>query len=127
MVGQIARVHGCKTVVGTAGSDEKVKILKDEFGFTHALNYKTIGDDIAKMKEELTKAFPKGIDVYFDNTGLIFLFFVFCFVFIFHIYLFCKTISILLENSGQCVVRVCLFFEAKQTKIEKKNKKKNTQ
>lgn len=70
MAGQIARVHGCPVVVGTAGSDEKIKMLKEEFGFTEALNYKTIGDDITKMQSELKKAFPKGIDVYFDNTGV---------------------------------------------------------
>ena len=63
VVGQIARIKGC-TVIGSAGSDEKVAQLVDEFGFDHAFNYKT--DD---PLTELRKGAPKGIDVYFENVG----------------------------------------------------------
>ena len=63
VVGQIAKVKGC-TVIGSAGSDEKVAELINEFGFDHAFNYKT-ADPLA----ELRKAAPGGIDVYFENVG----------------------------------------------------------
>jgi len=63
VVGQIAKVKGC-TVIGSAGSDEKVAELINEFGFDHAFNYKT-----ADPLTELRKAAPDGIDVYFENVG----------------------------------------------------------
>ena len=40
LVGQIAKIKGC-TVIGYAGSDEKVAWLK-ELGFDHAFNYKKV-------------------------------------------------------------------------------------
>jgi NADPH-dependent curcumin reductase CurA len=60
---QIAKLKGCR-VVGTAGSDEKVRYLKDELGVDAALNYKT-----SDLRESLKEACPKGVDVYFDNVG----------------------------------------------------------
>jgi len=63
-VGQIAKIHGCY-VVGIAGSDEKVKSLKEEFGFDDAINYKTTSG----MKKAIAEACPKGVDIYFDNVG----------------------------------------------------------
>lgn len=63
VVGQIARIKG-GIAIGSAGSDEKVKHLKEEFGFHHAFNYKT-----ANPLEELRKGAPEGIDVYFENVG----------------------------------------------------------
>ena len=63
IVGQIAKIHGCRTVAIT-GSDEKVGFCVDEFGYDAAINYKT-GD----LPAELTKACPDGVHVYFDNTG----------------------------------------------------------
>jgi NADPH-dependent curcumin reductase CurA len=64
VVGQIAAIQGCY-VVGIAGSDVKVKILKEEFGFDDAINYKTTPD----MKKAIAGACPKGVDIYFDNVG----------------------------------------------------------
>ena len=64
VVGQIAKIHGCR-VVGIAGSDEKIKLLKDKFGFDEAINYKTVTD----LKTTISKACPKGVDIYFDNVG----------------------------------------------------------
>lgn len=61
-VGQIAKIKGCK-VIGYAGTDEKVVILK-ELGFDHAYNYKTV-DLGASLKE----AAPNGVDCFFDNVG----------------------------------------------------------
>lgn len=64
VVGQIAKIQGCR-VIGIAGSDDKIDMLKEEFGFDDAFNYKTTTD----MKKAIAKACPKGVDVYFDNVG----------------------------------------------------------
>ncbi|MFF7894065.1 NADP-dependent oxidoreductase [Streptomyces sp. NPDC007907] len=63
-VGQIAKVKGASRVIGSAGSDEKVKLLKEEYGFDAAFNYKD-----GPVAEQLRAAAPDGIDVYFDNVG----------------------------------------------------------
>ena len=64
VVGQIAKVHGCR-VVGIAGSDEKINLLKDKYGFDEAINYKTVSN----MKKAIAESCPKGVDIYFDNVG----------------------------------------------------------
>jgi NADPH-dependent curcumin reductase CurA len=64
VVCQIAKAKG-GTVIGTAGSDEKCKWLKDVAGIDHAIHYKTVGN----LTAALHKAAPGGIDVYFDNVG----------------------------------------------------------
>jgi len=66
-VGQIAKIKGCR-VVGIAGSDDKIALLKEKYGFDDVINYKT-ADTLEKMREAIKKACPKGVDVYFDNTG----------------------------------------------------------
>ncbi len=63
VVGQIALLMGC-TVIGTAGTDEKVAYVVDELGFNAGINYKTEDVDAA-----LRSACPGGVDVYFDNVG----------------------------------------------------------
>ncbi|KAI8927788.1 hypothetical protein BC831DRAFT_451085 [Entophlyctis helioformis] len=55
VVGQIAKIKGLR-VIGSAGSDDKVALLKNEFGFDEAFNYKTVSS-------------PQGHDIYFDNVG----------------------------------------------------------
>ncbi len=62
-VGQIANIHGCRAV-GITGTDEKVALCTDEFGFETALNYKT-----KNLQGRLADACPNGVDIYFDNTG----------------------------------------------------------
>ncbi|MFF4651992.1 NADP-dependent oxidoreductase [Streptomyces sp. NPDC001380] len=64
LVGQIARLKGASRVVGSAGSAEKVAKLVDEYGFDDAFNYKD-----GPVAEQLAKAAPDGVDVYFDNVG----------------------------------------------------------
>ncbi len=64
IVCQIAKNKGCY-VVGSAGSDEKCKWLLDVARVDEAINYKTCGDLDAAVR----KAFPQGIDVYFENVG----------------------------------------------------------
>jgi NADPH-dependent curcumin reductase CurA len=63
LVGQLAKAHGCR-VVGSAGSEEKVRWLLDEAGFDHAFNYRE-----TSPREALRAGAPDGIDVYFDNVG----------------------------------------------------------
>ncbi len=63
-VGQLAQMNGCR-VVGFAGSDEKITVLTDDFGFDDAINYKKTDDYRAALDE----AAPNGVDVYFDNVG----------------------------------------------------------
>ncbi|AYN35831.1 NADP-dependent oxidoreductase [Streptomyces albus] len=63
-VGQIARLEGAARVIGSAGSAEKVRQLTEEYGFDAAFNYKD-----GPVAEQLKKAAPEGIDLYFDNVG----------------------------------------------------------
>ena len=63
IVGQIARIKGCR-VVGIAGGKDKCDWLTSELGFDAAVDYK--GGAVFKA---LRAATPKGIDVYFDNVG----------------------------------------------------------
>ncbi|WP_282795821.1 NADP-dependent oxidoreductase [Streptomyces sp. CC224B] len=64
-VGQIAKLKGASRVIGSAGSDDKVRRLVEEYGFDAAFNYK----DDKPVVEQLKEAAPDGIDVYFDNVG----------------------------------------------------------
>ncbi|KAB5548549.1 hypothetical protein DKX38_011955 [Salix brachista] len=64
IVGQFAKLSGCY-VVGSAGSKEKVDLLKNTFGFDEAFNYKEEPDLTAALK----RCFPEGIDIYFENVG----------------------------------------------------------
>ena len=63
MAGQIAKLKGAGRVIGSAGSDEKVRWLR-EIGFDAAFNYRA-----RSVLEQLREAAPDGIDVYFDNVG----------------------------------------------------------
>jgi NADPH-dependent curcumin reductase len=63
LVGQIAKIHGCR-VVGIAGGPEKCRYLVEDLGFDAAIDYKN--DDVQKA---LAAHCPKGVDVYFDNVG----------------------------------------------------------
>ncbi|CAH2052951.1 unnamed protein product [Thlaspi arvense] len=64
LVGQLAKLHGCY-VVGSAGSNQKVDLLKNKLGFDEAFNYKEETDLDAALK----RYFPEGISIYFDNVG----------------------------------------------------------
>jgi len=64
VVGQIGKIMGCR-VVGIAGSDEKIALLKSKFGFDEGINYKTTTD----LKGAIKAACPNGVDIYFDNVG----------------------------------------------------------
>ncbi|VVA17604.1 PREDICTED: 2-alkenal reductase [Prunus dulcis] len=62
--GQLAKLEGCR-VIGSTGSDEKVRLIKEEFGYDDAFNYHKEKD----FDAALSKYFPNGIDVYLDNVG----------------------------------------------------------
>jgi hypothetical protein len=64
VAGQIAKLKGAARVIGSAGSDDKVKLLVEEYGFDAAFNYKN-----GPVAEQLAQAAPDGIDVFFDNVG----------------------------------------------------------
>nr|XP_043636028.1 2-alkenal reductase (NADP(+)-dependent) [Erigeron canadensis] len=64
LVGQLAKLHGCY-VVGSAGTSQKVEILKNKLGFDEAFNYKEELD----LEATLARYFAQGIDIYFDNVG----------------------------------------------------------
>jgi len=64
VAGQIAKLEGC-TVVGSAGSDRKVRHIVEKLGFDAAFNYKAA----PSIGEALDEYCPNGIDIYFDNVG----------------------------------------------------------
>jgi NADPH-dependent curcumin reductase CurA len=61
---QLAKTLGL-TVVGMAGSDQKVRYLLDELGLDAAFNYRTA----ASLEDALEKHCPQGIDIFFDLVG----------------------------------------------------------
>jgi NADPH-dependent curcumin reductase CurA len=63
VVGQIARIKGCRTV-GIAGGPEKCAWLVDGLGFDAAIDYKR-----GELRADLRRHAPDGVDVYFDNVG----------------------------------------------------------
>jgi NADPH-dependent curcumin reductase CurA len=63
LVGQIAKLAGCRAVA-IAGDEAKLGWCL-EIGFDTGINYKKASELTAAVKE----ACPKGVDVFFDNTG----------------------------------------------------------
>ncbi|CUI44643.1 NADP-dependent oxidoreductase [Achromobacter xylosoxidans] len=63
VVGQLAKIHGCKAV-GIAGGPDKCRYVVEELGFDACIDHKD-----PAMANLLAKAVPQGIDVYFENVG----------------------------------------------------------
>ena len=63
LVGQIAKLMGCRAV-GTASDPDKCKWLVEEIGYDAAVDYRH-----GNLHADLKAACPRGVDVYFDNTG----------------------------------------------------------
>jgi NADPH-dependent curcumin reductase CurA len=63
IVGQIAKLKGCRAV-GIAGSDDKCRHVVKDFGFDACINYKK-----ENVAEALKRECPNGIDVDFENAG----------------------------------------------------------
>ncbi|MDR3453352.1 MAG: NADP-dependent oxidoreductase [Rhodoferax sp.] len=62
-VGQIARLHGCRTV-GITGGAAKRQLCLERFGFDAAVDYKA-----PDFTQRLAEACAGGVDVYYDNTA----------------------------------------------------------
>ena len=65
LVGMIAKnVYHC-TVIGSCGGPEKAALIKDKFGFDHALDYKdpAVGGSKEKLQAALKAVAPDGIDM----------------------------------------------------------------
>jgi NADPH-dependent curcumin reductase CurA len=60
---QIAKIKGCY-VIGSAGSEEKCRWLREDLKLDAVINYKR-----EELRTALKSAAPRGIDVYFDNVG----------------------------------------------------------
>jgi NADPH-dependent curcumin reductase len=63
VVGQLARIHGCRAV-GIAGGPAKCEYVVKELGFDACVDYKS-----AEFRAQLKAAVPNGVDIYFDNVG----------------------------------------------------------
>jgi NADPH-dependent curcumin reductase CurA len=63
VVGQIAKLMGCRTV-GIAGGPDKRGDLLELYGYDAAIDYKN-----EDLRSALKDACPEGVDVYFDNCG----------------------------------------------------------
>ena len=63
IVGQIAKINGCR-VIGIAGGPDKCNYIIKELGFDGAIDYKN-----ENVRSRLKEECPKGLDVYFDNVG----------------------------------------------------------
>jgi hypothetical protein len=62
-VGQVARLVGARAV-GIAGSAEKCRYAIEELGYEACVNYRD-----GNLREQLKRACPDGINVYFDNVA----------------------------------------------------------
>jgi len=67
IVGQLAKREGLK-VLGSVGSEEKLRFVKQELGFDAGFNYKTedAGEGIKRCLKEVGS---QGLDIYYDNVG----------------------------------------------------------
>jgi NADPH-dependent curcumin reductase CurA len=63
LVGQIAKLRRCRAI-GIAGGPEKCQYLVKNLGFDAAIDHHS-----ESFVDDLRKACPKGIDVYFENVG----------------------------------------------------------
>lgn len=63
MVGQIAKLSGCRTI-GIAGGPDKCKFLIDDLGYDEAIDYKN-----EVVKDQLAKLCNESVNVFYDNVG----------------------------------------------------------
>jgi NADPH-dependent curcumin reductase len=63
VVGQIARLSGCR-VIGIAGGAEKCRWITEDLGYDAAIDYKN-----ENVGEKIDALCPRGVDVFFDNVG----------------------------------------------------------
>lgn len=63
VVGQLAKREGLK-VIGSVGTDEKLKFITEELDFDAGFNYKK-----EKPGDALKRLAPAGINIYYENVG----------------------------------------------------------
>lgn len=63
VVGQLAKREGLK-VIGSVGSEDKLKFITEELEFDGGFDYKK-----EKPGEALKRLAPAGVDIYFENVG----------------------------------------------------------
>ena len=63
VVGQIAKIKGARAI-GIAGGAEKCRYVKEVLGFDDCLDHRA-----PSLSDDLQRACPEGIDVYFENVG----------------------------------------------------------
>lgn len=63
VVGQLAKIKGCRAV-GIAGGADKCRYLLNDLGFDAVIDYKS--EDVTAA---LRKSCPEGMNIYFDNVG----------------------------------------------------------
>lgn len=63
IVGQIAKIKGCRAV-GIAGGPDKCRYVVEDLGFDACVDYKA-----GNLAADLKAACPSGVDVYFENVG----------------------------------------------------------
>ena len=63
VVGQLAKREGLK-VIGSVGSEEKLKFITEELDFDDGFNYKK-----ERPGEALKRLAPAGVDIYYENVG----------------------------------------------------------
>jgi NADPH-dependent curcumin reductase CurA len=66
LVGQIAKMKGCRTI-GIAGGPDKCQRLLRDYGYDEAIDYR--GKSTADLAAAIRRAAPHGVDVQFENVG----------------------------------------------------------
>lgn len=66
VVGQIAKIKGCRTI-GIAGGAKKCARLIKDYGFDVAIDYR--GKTMDQLAEEIRAAAPNGVNIIFENVG----------------------------------------------------------
>lgn len=66
LVGQIARMKGCRTI-GIAGGPEKCQRLVRDYGYDAAIDYR--GKSQQQLVDAIRSVAPDGVDIQFENVG----------------------------------------------------------
>ena len=66
LVGQIAKMRGCRTV-GIAGGPAKCARLTRDYGYDAAIDYR--GKSLDQLAAAIRQVAPDGVDIHFENVG----------------------------------------------------------
>lgn len=66
VVGQIAKLKGCRTI-GIAGGADKCRRLTEDYGFSVAIDYR--GKSMEQLAQAIRDAAPEGVNMIFENVG----------------------------------------------------------